>query len=248
MHYFLFYDVSPDYLARRKEFRDEHLALAWQFAARGELLLGGALSDPVDAAVLLFRGDSPEVVERFVRDDPYVAHGLVLSWRIRGWTTVVGDLAESPVRPQAPVSLRPAEPSDLDTLVTLSRAFYDHFRYPWTEEQPRAIAALLADPSAGRVWLILVDGQPAGYVILSFFFSVERGGRTAFVDELFVLPGSRKRGAGGEVLDLVAKECPRLGVRALHAEIEPGNTGIASLSRRHGWVDTGRLLLTRRID
>ena len=161
--------------------------------------------------------------------------------------TVVGEPAENPLRPRASVSLRPAEPSDLDTLVPLSRAFYDHFRYPWSDEQPQAIASLLADPSAGRVFLVLVDGQPEGYVVLSFFFSVERGGRTAFVDELFVRPGSRDRGAGGEVLDLVAKECPPLGVRALLAEIEPENTGIAALSRRHGWVDTGRLLLTRRI-
>ena len=161
--------------------------------------------------------------------------------------TAVGESAENPLWPRASVSLRPAEPPDLDTLVPLSRAFYDHFRYPWTDEQPQAIASLLADPSAGRVFLVLVDGEPEGYVVLSFCFSVERGGRTAFVDELFVRPGSRDRGAGGEVLDLVAKECPPLGVRALLAEIEPENTGIAALSRRHGWVDTGRLLLTRRI-
>ncbi len=99
MHYLLLYDLSPDYLARRTEWRDEHLDLAWQAQERGELVLGGALADPVDGAVLLFQGDSPEVASRFAEADPYVLHGLVLRWRVRPWTTVVGAEAASPVHP-----------------------------------------------------------------------------------------------------------------------------------------------------
>ncbi|MCA9755672.1 MAG: hypothetical protein KDA27_07720 [Candidatus Eisenbacteria bacterium] len=76
-----------------------HLGLAWEAAERGELLLGGALADPVDGAVLLFRADSKDVVERFVASDPYVQNGLIQSWRIRPWTTVVGEDASEPVRP-----------------------------------------------------------------------------------------------------------------------------------------------------
>src|SRR5215468_4790186 len=98
MHYLLMYDVSPEYLERRGEFRKEHLALAWEACGRGELLLGGALADPVDGAVLLFQGDSPEVAERFVASDPHVKHGLVKRWRVRPWTTVVGKNASSPVK------------------------------------------------------------------------------------------------------------------------------------------------------
>ena len=98
MHYLLFYDVAPDYLKRRGEFRAEHLALAWKACERGELILGGALADPVDSAVLLFQGDSPDIAERFVAADPYVKNGLVTRWRVRPWTTVVGETATSPVR------------------------------------------------------------------------------------------------------------------------------------------------------
>jgi len=98
MHYLLIYDLAPDYLKRRPEFRKEHLGLAWEAADRGELILGGALADPVDSAVLLFRAESPEPLEKFVAADPYVKNGLVKSWRIRPWTTVVGEDAVSPVR------------------------------------------------------------------------------------------------------------------------------------------------------
>jgi uncharacterized protein YciI len=97
MHYLLFYDVVPEYLEKRGEYRAEHLALAQAAVERGELLLGGALADPPDGAVLVFSGDSPEVVDRFVKDDPYVRNGLVSRWRVREWTTVVGKDAAHPV-------------------------------------------------------------------------------------------------------------------------------------------------------
>ena len=91
MHYLLFYDVVPDYAERRLQLRAAHLAHARAAVDRGELLLGGALADPIDGAVLLFRADSPAVAEAFAAADPYVTNGLVTRWRVREWTTVVGD-------------------------------------------------------------------------------------------------------------------------------------------------------------
>ncbi len=98
-HFLLFYDVAPDYLERRGQYRDEHLAHAWAAQKRGELILGGALADPVDGAVLLFQCDSPDVVKRFAEADTYVRHGLVSAYRIRPWTTVVGTDPTTPVHP-----------------------------------------------------------------------------------------------------------------------------------------------------
>jgi uncharacterized protein YciI len=99
MHYLLTYDLAPDYLDRRGEFRNEHLELGWEAQQRGELVLAGALAEPADGAVLLFKGDSPEAAERFAKGDPYVLNGLVTAWRVRQWTTVIGDDAFNPVRP-----------------------------------------------------------------------------------------------------------------------------------------------------
>jgi uncharacterized protein len=99
MHFLMFYELADDYLERRVALRDAHLALAWQAQARGELVLAGALAEPADGAVLLFDAPSAEVVERFAQADPYVINGLVKRWTVRPWTTVVGDLAQAPVRP-----------------------------------------------------------------------------------------------------------------------------------------------------
>lgn len=99
MHYLLFYEAGEDYVTRRAAFRDQHLRLAWAASERGELVLGGALANPIDGAVLLFQGDSPEVAERFARADPYVINGVVKRWHVRQWTTVAGEYAAQPLRP-----------------------------------------------------------------------------------------------------------------------------------------------------
>ena len=98
-HFLLFYDVAGDYLDRRAEFRSAHLEKAWAASADGTLLLGGALADPVDGAVLLFAASDKAVVEAFARTDPYVVNGLVTRWRVREWSTVAGAAAVTPVRP-----------------------------------------------------------------------------------------------------------------------------------------------------
>ena len=90
MYFLLFYDVVDDYMARRVAFREQHLAHAGAAFERGELVLAGALADPPDGAVLVFRSDSPSTAETFARADPYVINGLVTSWRVRPWTVVVG--------------------------------------------------------------------------------------------------------------------------------------------------------------
>jgi uncharacterized protein len=93
MHYLLIYDLAEDYAARRGPLRRSHIGYAQPFVDRGELLLAGALAQPMDRAVLLFQGDSPAAAEAFARSDPYVLQGLVTRWEVREWTTVVGPLA-----------------------------------------------------------------------------------------------------------------------------------------------------------
>ena len=97
MHYLLFYEAGTDYAERRKPFRAAHLQHARNAVARGELVLGGALADPIDGAVLLFRGDSSAAAEQFAKHDPYVTSGVVQRWHVREWTTVVGRDAETKI-------------------------------------------------------------------------------------------------------------------------------------------------------
>jgi uncharacterized protein YciI len=92
MPYFvLFYEVVDDFVARRTPFRQEHLRLAQEAHARGELLLAGALAEPADRALLVFQCADRIVPETFASLDPYVVNGLVKKWEVRPWNAVIGN-------------------------------------------------------------------------------------------------------------------------------------------------------------
>jgi uncharacterized protein YciI len=92
MPYFaLFYDAVDDFIARRGAYREEHLRLAREAHARGELVLAGALAEPANGALLVFQGETAAAAEAFARHDPYVMNGLITGWKVRPWTVVVGN-------------------------------------------------------------------------------------------------------------------------------------------------------------
>ena len=92
MPYFVLrYDaVVDDYVNRRTPFRPDHLGLVREAQARGEVVMAGAVGDPPDGALFVFRADSADVATRFANNDPYMKNGLVLSWRVQPWHVVVG--------------------------------------------------------------------------------------------------------------------------------------------------------------
>ena len=90
-YFALVYHVVPEYTARRGQHRDAHLRLAWAAHSRGELLLGGAFTDPADSALLIWRCDSRAPIQAFIAEDPYVLNGLVSRWEIREWNVVIAD-------------------------------------------------------------------------------------------------------------------------------------------------------------
>ncbi len=90
MYYLLFYKTVDNYVEKRKPFRNEHLALANSAYDNGTMVMAGALADPADGAVLVFKGDGPQVAEEFALNDPYVKNGLISEWYVRPWTVVIG--------------------------------------------------------------------------------------------------------------------------------------------------------------
>ncbi|MDR2790786.1 MAG: YciI family protein [Campylobacteraceae bacterium] len=96
MHYLLIYEAVDDYMERRGEFRDEHLKLACEAENRGELILAGALGTHNSA--FLFCIDEPKIAENFVKNDPYFKGGLIRSYKLLPWTTVVGKDAQNPIK------------------------------------------------------------------------------------------------------------------------------------------------------
>jgi ribosomal protein S18 acetylase RimI-like enzyme len=146
------------------------------------------------------------------------------------------------------VRLTAVKTSDLPLLEQYVRAYYLEDGHAFHEaRQLPALAALAADESFGRAWLIGLGARPVGYVVLTWAFSVEAGGREACVDELYLVPELRNRGLASRVLALHEAEARGLGVRRLFLEVERRNRAIG-LYRRAGYVDHDRFLMSKLLD
>jgi ribosomal protein S18 acetylase RimI-like enzyme len=144
--------------------------------------------------------------------------------------------------------LRAATLGDCPLLVTLMSEFYAESGYPLNRRRAQAaFSELLADQGLGQVWLIQAEPGPVGYVVLTLGYSMEYGGRDAFVDDLFIRPIFRRRGLGKLALAEVRAACEERGVRALHLEVGRDNAAAQSLYRRVGFVDMDRQLLTLKL-
>lgn len=89
-YFALMYYVGADFATKRGPYREAHLRKVFDSHRGGDLVLGGALGDPPDRALLVFRADDRSAAERFAMTDPYVTSGLVQRWEVQPWNTVAG--------------------------------------------------------------------------------------------------------------------------------------------------------------
>lgn len=90
MYYILFYKTVDNFIEKRAPYRNEHLDYANAAHERGILVMAGALDEPADGAVLVFKGDDATPAEDFAKHDPYVINSLITKWEVRPWTVVIG--------------------------------------------------------------------------------------------------------------------------------------------------------------
>ena len=88
MHYVLIYDVVDGFIEKRQPYRPEHLEHVSKAYQDSAMIMGGALADPPDKVMMVFKCPEADVVEEFAKTDPYVTNGLVKEWRVRRWNTV----------------------------------------------------------------------------------------------------------------------------------------------------------------
>jgi diamine N-acetyltransferase len=145
---------------------------------------------------------------------------------------------------------RMAVPGDIEILIELIRGLQkdDPWSVPFREEEVRAsVHELLVNSAVGQAFLMYRGELCIGYLVLSFDFSLEYGGKNAWIDELFVRPEFRGRGIGSRALDFAQQTARELGAKVLHLEVNRGNPAI-ELYRRNGFEDHDRYLLSKWLD
>lgn len=147
------------------------------------------------------------------------------------------------------IEARLAVVADVPALVALMREFYAESGFPLDEAwASAAFRTLLDDPSLGAVWLLVVDGTPAGHAVLSVRFAMEFGGLTGYIDDLFVRPPFRRRGAARAGLEALIAECRRRRCRSLQVEVDPDNASANGLYRSLGLAPLGDNRLQLRVE
>jgi len=147
------------------------------------------------------------------------------------------------------MTFRPTLPTDVPHLLDLQNEFYSAEGYRFDRgEKERAMRELIENSSYGRMVVIEQAGSTAGYLALTFGFSLEFGGRVAFVDELFVASQARGKGLGTAALQEAERICRQEGIKALHLEVEFENVAARQLYSRIGYREHSRFLMTRRFE
>jgi GNAT superfamily N-acetyltransferase len=147
------------------------------------------------------------------------------------------------------LSFRAAVATDIDLLLRLMKSLQqdDPWSVPFREDKVREILhELLENPHAGRAFLICAGERCVGYMALSFDFSLEYGGKNAWIDELFVERTFRGKGVGSKTLEFAFQAAWELGAKVLHLEVNRGNPAI-DLYRRHGFEEHDRYLMSKRL-
>jgi GNAT superfamily N-acetyltransferase len=145
-----------------------------------------------------------------------------------------------------PAPLALATPSDEEAIIELMREFYQVEHLSFVDEiARRGLRQLLESHVYGVVVLARGAGEAAGYLVLTFGFSLEFHGRDALVDELYVRERHRGAGLGSAMLAYVEKLCREERIHALHLEVDRGNDRARRLYERSGYRDHERYLLTK---
>lgn len=137
-----------------------------------------------------------------------------------------------------------ANPSDLTILLELMQEFYAYESRPFQRSRAKtALQQLLTQASLGQVYLAIVNGEVAGYIALTFGFSLEFGGRDAFIDELYLKESYRGQSIGRKTLEFVTEQCQIQQIQALHLEVDLENQRARTTYEKAGFqIRTSNLM------
>jgi GNAT superfamily N-acetyltransferase len=142
------------------------------------------------------------------------------------------------------LNIRLATAHDKAAVLELVRKYHEFEEITFKEKATaNALTPLLQHSDVGRIWLIEIAGSTIGYVALCFGYSIELGGRDAFVDEMYILEEHRGKGIGKTVLKNLQSKARELEVKALHLEVERSNDRARNLYLSLGFSSRDRFHL-----
>ena len=145
-------------------------------------------------------------------------------------------------------TFKPLEISDISIITQMMQDFYAIDNYPMDVEVAKTLfQEFISNEHLGKSWLIYSENEIVGYIILTFIFSFEYGGKIAFVDELFIKETARGKGFGKEAIQFIQGEVPKLSLKLLYLEVEPHNENAQKLYLAHDFELHNRKLMKYKV-
>jgi GNAT superfamily N-acetyltransferase len=137
------------------------------------------------------------------------------------------------------IDVRPATLEDIDSMLPMIEQYWRFEAIAgFDAARMRGILGrVLEDASLGRAWIATVYGQPAGYLLAVYVFSLEHQGVTAEIDELFIAPQHRKLGLGARMLIAAEMQFRSEGCTNVSLQIGRSNEEARRFYRSHGFED-----------
>jgi ribosomal protein S18 acetylase RimI-like enzyme len=146
------------------------------------------------------------------------------------------------------ITFKPLEIRDISTITQMMQDFYAIDNYPMdVEESKKLFQEFITNENLGKSWLIFSENEIVGYIILTFIFSFEYGGKIAFIDELFIKETARGKGIGKEAIQFIQREVPKLSLKLLYLEVEPHNENAQKLYLAHDFELHNRKLMKYKV-
>ena len=145
-------------------------------------------------------------------------------------------------------NFKPVEISDIEVITQMMKDFYAIDNYPMDVEVAKNLfQEFISNEHFGKSWMIYSENEIVGYIILTFIFSFEYGGKIAFVDELFIKETARGKGIGKEAIQFIQREVPKLSLKLLYLEVEPHNENAQKLYLAHDFELHNRKLMKYKV-
>ena len=145
-------------------------------------------------------------------------------------------------------TFKPLEIADISIITQMMQDFYAIDNYPMDVEVAKTLfQEFISNEHLGKSWLMYSENEIVGYIILTFIFSFEYGGKIAFVDELFIKETARGRGIGKEAIQFIQREVPKLSLKLLYLEVEPHNENAQKLYLAHDFELHNRKLMKYKV-
>ena len=145
-------------------------------------------------------------------------------------------------------TFKPLEISDISIITQMMQDFYAIDNYPMDVEVAKTLfQEFISNEHLGKSWLIYSENEIVGYIILTFIFSFEYGGKIAFLDELFIKETARGKGLGKEAIQFIQQEVPKLSLKLLYLEVEPHNENAQKLYLAHDFELHNRKLMKYKV-